>query len=83
MKNLTISRYMALLEPLSVEKKIELINELSESIKRSFKRKNKENNIDEKVLVNELFGSWDDMPDSISDDINSARTISDKEVNFD
>ena len=83
MQNLTISRYMALLEPLSIEKKLELINQLSESVKRNFKKEKKEKDTDEKTLVNELFGTWDDVSDSATEDIYAARTISTKEINFD
>ena len=79
MENLIVERYMRLIEPLPFEIKLQLISKIFENLKININRP--EVNKDE--LINELYGSWDDVDDSIIEDIYSRRTISEKEINLD
>lgn len=79
MENLIVERYMRLIEPLPFEIKLALISKIFENLKTNIGRP--EVNKDE--LINELYGSWDDVDDSIIEDIYSRRTISEREINLD
>ena len=79
MENIVVKRYMRLIEPLAFEVKLELISKIFESLKSNIKKPE----IDKEVLLDELYGCWEDVDDSLTDDILSARTISDKEINLD
>lgn len=79
MENLIVERYMRLIEPLPFEIKLELISKIFENLKTNIGRP--EVNKDE--LIKELYGSWDDVDDSIIEDIYSRRTISEREINLD
>ncbi|TVL97337.1 MAG: hypothetical protein CV087_22440 [Candidatus Brocadia sp. WS118] len=79
MENLIVERYMRLIEPLPFEIKLELISKIFENLKTNISRP--EVNKDE--LINELYGSWYDVDDSIIEDIYSRRTISEREINLD
>lgn len=79
MENTLISRYLKILEPLSIELKLELLAALSENIKTGWKK----SRVDKKLLFNDLRGSWSDVSLDIEEDIYSSRTTSDKEINLD
>lgn len=81
MNDMTISKYIKLFEPMSLELKIELLSALTESIKEGLSKKKKE--VDKERLSKELFGAWADMDDDIVDVIYSSRTTSDREINLD
>ena len=67
MDNLIVDRYMRLIEPLPFETKLELISKLFENLKTkvSIPTMNKDE------LINELYGSWHDVNESLIDDIYS------------
>lgn len=79
MENTLISRYLKILEPLSIELKLELLAALSENIKTGWNK----SRVDKKLLFNDLRGSWSDVSHDIEEDIYSSRTTSDKEINLD
>ena len=70
MENVFVSRLMRLISSLSIENKLEILSKLSENLKVdiSAKEDKKEN------LLNELFGSWSDVDDDLSNEILQART---------
>lgn len=70
---------MRLLRPLSTESKLELISKISESLKFDLNK----NNSEKESLLNELFGSWDDLKDDLAEDILKSRSISDRNISFD
>jgi hypothetical protein len=51
---------------------------LSENVNRSFKHPKD----DKHALLESLSGSWEDVDDSVIDEIYSSRTTSDKEIDF-
>lgn len=80
MENYIISRYLRLFEALSFEVKLELLSKLTESIHKGFKKPEK----DKHILLNELFGAWNEMDDDkMIKDIYDSRSISDKSLSFD
>lgn len=78
--DLTISKYVKLFEPMSLESKIALLAALTESIKNGL---NKKDEVDKESLSEELFGAWADTDDNIADIIYTSRTSSDREISFD
>lgn len=79
MENLIVERYMRLIEPLPFEIKLALISKIFENLKTNIGRPE----VSKDELINELYGSWDDVDDSIIEDIYSRRTISEREINLD
>ncbi len=79
MKNITLNRLMRLLRPLSTESKLELISKISESLKFDLNR----NKSEKETILEELYGSWNDVKDDLVDDILKARSISDRNISFD
>ena len=79
MENIIVARLMRLINPLSVELKLELLSELSYNIKLRFKNKNNE----KEKLLNELFGVWKETNDNLVDDIYSSRNNSSRKISFD
>lgn len=79
MENLTATKIMHLFEPLNFNIKLELLSKITENVKKSYPTPvNKK-----RKLLNELFGAWSDVDDSIIEDIYSSRTISTREINLD
>lgn len=70
---------MRLLRPLSTESKLELISKISESLKFDLNR----NKSEKETILEELYGSWNDVKDDLVDDILKARSISDRNISFD
>jgi len=79
MENLIVDKYWRLIEPLPFEIKLELISKIFENIKTNINKP--EVNKDE--LLDELYGSWEDVDDSVVEDILALRTISEKAINLD
>ena len=79
MENIVVKRYMRLIEPLAFEVKLELISRIFESLKTNMNKPE----VNKEDLLDELYGCWDDVDDSLTDDILSARTMSDKDINLD
>ena len=79
MENLLVKRYMRLIEPLPFEIKLELISKIFENLKTKINPVE----INKESLLNELYGSWEDINDSITEEILSSRTISEREINLD
>jgi len=79
MENLIVDRYMRLIEPLPFEIKLELISKIFENIKTNINKPG----VSKDKLLDELYGSWEDVDDSIVEDILTRRTISEKEINLD
>ena len=72
MENIAVSRIMRLVHPLSTDLKLEVLTKLSESIKKEFLILNNSR----EQLLEELSGTWSDLPDNLSDEILSNRTSS-------
>lgn len=79
MENLLVDRYMKLIEPLSFKLKIELVSKIFENLKININ----EPELNKEKLLEELYGSWKDVDDSITEDILKYRTSSDREINLD
>jgi hypothetical protein len=79
MDHFIINKYWKLIEPLGLELKLELLAKLTESIKNSFKSSKDE----KEELLNELFGAWSDIEDSLIEEIYSSRSTTDKNISFD
>ena len=79
MENIAVTRLMRLINPLSVESKLEILSKLSENLKMNF---NSEENAKDKLL-NELFGTWSDSADSLANEILESRTSSSRDLSFD
>ena len=79
MKNITVDKYMRMLEPLSVEDKLELLSRLSESLKQHFFAAKS----DREKLLDKLAGAWEDSDEITVEDIRAARTTSDRKINLD
>ena len=79
MDDLIVDRYMKLIEPLSFELKLELISKIFENLKTKLT----EPEINKDKVLNELYGSWEDVEDSITEDMLKYRTSSDREINLD
>ena len=59
MENILVIRLMRLIKPLSFELKLEILAELTNNLKDKSKPKGNE----KEILLNELFGSWDETSD--------------------
>lgn len=70
---------MKLLHPLSLTSKLEIISRLTKEIKTGLPVVEKE---EKSILLNELYGSWEDIGDDVIEDIINSRTISDRDINF-
>ncbi len=79
MKNITVDKYMRLLEPLSIEDKLELLSRLSESLKKNFFTVKS----DKEKLLDKLAGAWEGNDEITAADIRAARTTSNREINLD
>ena len=79
MENLLVDRYMRLIEPLSFELKLELISKIFDNLKTNINKPE----VSKDKLLEELYGSWKDVDDSVTENILKYRTISDKEINLD
>ncbi len=79
MENLIVERYMRLIEPLPFEIKLELMSKIFEHLKINVDQ----TQTSKDDLVDELYGAWNDVDDSIIEDIYDRRTISAKEINLD
>lgn len=71
MKNIAISRLMRLINPLSIEAKLEILSKLSENLKANF---HAERTAKDKLL-DELFGAWSDTVDNLSKTILESRSV--------
>jgi hypothetical protein len=72
MEELLISKYMKMLEPLSVSVKLELLSRLSADLKTRIQPKSNDDKIQ---LLRQLSGSWKDG-DISAEEILSQRTVS-------
>jgi len=79
MKNITVDKYMRMLEPLSMEDKLELLSRLSESLKKNFFT----DKSDKEKLLDKLAGAWKDSDEITAEDIRAARTTSNRDINLD
>jgi len=80
MENLIVSKYMRLIEPLSMEAKLELLSKLAENVKTNLADKSPA--VDKEKLMEELSGSWKDMDDNIIEEIFRNRANSQKEISL-
>lgn len=69
MENVIVNKYMRLIEPLSLETKLELVAKIVENLKSGIAKPipNKEN------LLDDLYGAWSDMDDVVINDILNSR----------
>lgn len=79
MENLIVDRYLKLIEPLPFEIKLELISKIFENIRTDINRPE----VNKNKLLEELYGSWEDVDDAVVEDILTRRTTSEKEINLD
>lgn len=79
MENAIVNRYMRLIEPLTLETKLELVAKIVENLKSGMTTPG----LDKDKLLDKLYGSWGDVNDSIINDIINSRTVSEKEINLD
>jgi hypothetical protein len=70
---------MRLIAPLSTETKLEILSELSESLKADFYTKEAE----ELELLKEVAGAWSGTDDDLAERIISSRTISGNKFSLD
>lgn len=80
MENSIVARYRRLIEPLTLETKLELIAKILEDIKAGITAKPASN---KEELLEKLYGAWSDVDDVMVDDIINSRMVSDKEINLD
>lgn len=79
MENIAVNRLMRLINPLSLENKLEILAKLSLELKLEFNKVKPSN----EILLDTLFGAWEKMDDFIFDDILKSRSTSNKEISFD
>lgn len=70
---------MKMFNHLSVELKLEVLTRISESIRKSINKKEASND----YLIDELYGSWEDMDDGIEKRIYERRSIARRNINLD
>ncbi len=80
MENILITRYMSLFNTLSLELKLELLSQLTESIKAEVHTKP---SADKEAVIDELFGAWSDTEEEMTPIIYASRTTSDRHPSFD
>ena len=68
-----------LINPLSVELKLELLSKLSENLRTEFKS----NKTEKEILLEELYGAWSDVEDNLEEEIIANRNISERVIDFD
>ena len=68
-----------LINPLSVELKLELLSKLSDNLKTEFKS----NKTEKEILLEELYGAWSDVEDNLEEEIIANRNISERVIDFD
>lgn len=78
MESVVINRLMRFMKPLSVEVKLEIISRITESLKVDINHEKQ----DQESLLEELFGAWRNVDESLSTDILAARTVSSKNISF-
>jgi len=78
MENVAVKRLMRLIDPLSIENKLDILLKLSENLKTDLTSKKN----DKEDLLNDLFGVWSQTDDILLEDILQARTISNKDISF-
>lgn len=86
MLSTTAQKYLKLLEPLSVEVKLELLSGLYKSLENNFQvvSEKKENDLARRTkLMYELAGAWSDMDENLVEEIIASRTTSGEDINFD
>lgn len=82
MDNVLVNRYMRLLEPLTIDVKLTLLSRLSESVRKEYVAPTSSDH-EKAALLEELSGAWKEASPTLADEIISARTISNKEINLD
>ena len=70
MRNTDLSRYLGLIEPLSIDMKLALISALAESIRSDLEKVK----VDKGKLFEELKGSWADVDGNIEEEIYGSRS---------
>ena len=79
MESTTVTRFMRLIAPLSTEIKLEILSELSESLKADFYTREDEKS----ELLKEVTGAWSGTDDDLAERIITSRTISDNRLSLD
>lgn len=79
MSSLVLDSYMSMLNKLDVESRLTILSALTDSIRTSLKQET----TDKRKLLFELYGAWDDLDESVIDDIYENRSIPEREVSFD
>lgn len=77
--DIVINKLMRLINPLSVELKLELLSKLSENLRTEFKS----NKTEKEILLEELYGAWSDVEDNLEEEIIANRNISERVIDFD
>jgi hypothetical protein len=74
-----VDKYMHLIEPLTIEVKLELLAKLSENVRNSLTKKNVS---DKQKLLNSLSGAWSDISDIEVNEILNGKVVVEKEINL-
>lgn len=74
MGELVVNTFLRLIKPLRMEIKLSLLSRLSAHVQEAFVQEHEPS----AKLLDQLAGSWADLPDDLSDTIMQDRTISDK-----
>lgn len=75
-----VDKYMHLIEPLTVEVKLELLARLSESVRDSLSKKDV---ADKGMLLDSLSGAWSDFSDADVSELLSGKVVIEKDINLD
>ena len=79
MSNLVVDSYLSIIDRMDLDSKLALLAGLTESIRTSI-NKPAENKLER---FNALYGVWEDMDDSIVEDIYAGRMIPEDDITFD
>lgn len=80
MENILLTSYMNPFKALSLESRLELLAQLTESIKTEVSLKS---STQKGELLDELFGAWADTDEGMTAKIYESRTSSDRTFTFD
>ena len=79
MKEMVLSTLLHLIAPLRFEWKLSLLARLSAEVHMT----HAQTGPDPEHLLDSLAGAWQDMPDSLSDELMQARSLSQRTIDLD
>ena len=81
MENVAVNKLMRLINPLSLESKLEILTKLSLELKLEYNKARIASK--QEAKLDALFGAWKDMDDMVIDEILMSRTTSNRSISFD